>query len=565
MLNSPDWRVHGYHEPAQFMGASCPGGTNRRGTLRSEGRTPGRAARCWTASVYLRCWPATALLLMLVSMQGCRAPRETASVPFPQLIAAWDQVPEDPSEQVEREAVATVTNTEDLLPDDLLTLEECRKVAVLANPDIHAAQARLEGARARIAEARSRFFPLISFTHTSARTFHTPASRNRLNTALQPAQPVPTDIDTQSLAVTTLLNALRRPLFGFGKLQGNRNSFSEHSTSFTISWTIFDGFVREAQLLATEQLHRAVSKSLLDVERLITHAVDSAYYQVQLAGERIRIAEADAKFSEDQFNETQKLRGAGRATRADVDNFRVRVLAAKTDLAAAAGMRETGRVVLAELMGLPDVTLPDVLTLSPLKAETAEEMGVPEVERWIDRAMANRPDVLQLAAVVDAEAENVEAARGQYYPVLAVSGSWGFDSSSNFRYSVEDQSSAAGLELRWDLFTGGARHARVRAAESVKAEAAAALHRLKLAVHAEVRNAIIELANVQEQIRLQRQSLETALENRRIVQAAYLAGKETLTRLNEAQRDFIEAEANLALARIRLRQAWSDLNAAAAY
>jgi hypothetical protein len=35
-------------------------------------------------------------------------------------------------------------------------------------------------------------------------------------------------------------------------------------------------------------------------------------------------------------------------------------------------------------------------------------------------------------------------------------------------------------------------------------------------------------------------------------------------RLNQAQRDLIETDAGLALARIRLRQAWTDLRAAAA-
>ena len=74
--------------------------------------------------------------------------------------------------------------------------------------------------------------------------------------------------------------------------------------------------------------------------------------------------------------------------------------------------------------------------------------------------------------------------------------------------------------------------------------------------------AIIDLNDAQQQILLRRESLETARENRRIIQASYVAGKETLTRLNEAQRDYITADADLALARIRLRQAWSDLYAA---
>ena len=62
---------------------------------------------------------------------------------------------------------------------------------------------------------------------------------------------------------------------------------------------------------------------------------------------------------------------------------------------------------------------------------------------------------------------------------------------------------------------------------------------------------------------MQRLNLSSAEENRRIVEAAYGAGKASLERLNQAQRDFVETDAALAQARIRLRQAWSDLRAAA--
>jgi len=55
-----------------------------------------------------------------------------------------------------------------ILPDEILTLERARSVAVRANPNIHAAYARLESARARIVEAQSRYFPTVSFTHSMA-------------------------------------------------------------------------------------------------------------------------------------------------------------------------------------------------------------------------------------------------------------------------------------------------------------------------------------------------------------------------------------------------------------
>ena len=519
-------------------------------------------------SVHRQCpsarWMPIALLATSLT-PGCQAPLDSIPVVLDRHAEAVETLPdEQPSRLAPAGAQVALVRAEELLPDGVLKLETARSIAVRANPDVHAALARLEAARARIAEARARYFPTVAFTHTSVRTFHTPASRNRLNTLLQPAQPVPTDIDTQNLAVTTLLNAIRRPLFGLGKAKGNRNPFSEHSSALAATWVVFDGFVREAKLLSAKHLHSAAVQSLVDVERLIIQAVDIAYHQVQLAEERLRIARADEEFSREQLEETEKLHENERATKADVGNFRVRMLAAKANVTASMGLRDSGRVVLAELLGLSDVVLPPDYELSPLVEETEEDMAVPDVEVWVERAMANRPDLLQLEAVLKSNEENLRAAKGLYSPSVAVSGSWGFDRSSNLRYTYEDQSSAAAVELQWELYTGGARRAGIRAAESARAEAAAALNRLRLAVQAQTRRAVIDLADAQEQIRLQRENLETARENRRIVQAAYVAERETLTRLNEAQRDFIQADASLALARIRLRQAWSDLHAAAA-
>jgi outer membrane protein len=273
---------------------------------------------------------------------------------------------------------------------------------------------------------------------------------------------------------------------------------------------------------------------------------------------------ADEGFSREQLDETEKLRAEGRASKADVDNFRVRALGAKANVTAAIGARETGRVILAELMGLTCGTLPSDLNLSPLEEESEEEMASLGPELWIQRAKANRPDIQQLEFLLASDEEQVRSAKGYFMPTAAVSGSWGFDRSSTIRYTHEDQSAAAAFELRWDLFTGGARRARVRQAESTRAETAARLNRLRLAVQSQVRQAIIDLTDAQQQIVLRRETLETARENRRIVQAGYVAGKETLTRLNEAQRDFITADADLALARIRLRQAWTDLFTAVA-
>ncbi len=500
-------------------------------------------------------------------MGGCRGSLDGMAVMLERHRRAVAELPEEERENLmPYGAPVVMEEAEALLPAAVLDMEKARAIAIRANPDIHAAQARLESARARIAEIAARYYPTVMFTHTSTRTFHTPASRNRLNTLLQPQASVPTDTtDTegQSFAVTTLLDAISRPFLEYRELTGDTNPFSEHSTSLTASWTVFDGFVREAQLLASKHVNRASWAALRDAERLILQAVDRAYYQVQLAQEQIRIAEADVAFSKEQLEETEKLRAAGRKTAADVANFRVRMLAAQTNVTSAIGARDTGRVVLGELMGLPDAVLPPDLELVPLTDETEEEMRLPDPDDWVRRALASRPDLLQQEHLLGDKDEQVRAVQGLFLPTVAISGSWGFDHTGNLRYAPDDQSSAAVLEFRWELFTGGSRRAKLRQAQSARAEAMANLNHRRLAVQADVRQAIIDLKNAQEQIRLQRENVVTAQESRRVVQAGYVAGKETLNRLNETQRDYTAAEVDLVRARIQLRRAWSDLNAAA--
>jgi len=502
------------------------------------------------------------LCLAAFLLGGCEKPIDSLQVVLDRHARAVARLPEEQQEKLlPYGSPLTGENITALLPPDVLSLERAHAIAVRGNPDVHAAQARMESAAARIDEARSQYFPSISFSQSDTRIFQVPSSRTKLASAAQPSLVLPAGLDRNTIALTTLVNALSS--FG-GSYSGTANAFSEHFTGFSATWSIFDGFVREANILAAKHLHAATRYSLLDVQRLIIRSVDAAYYQIQLAEEQLRIANATKAFNQEQYEETRKLQSAGRATVADVDNFRVRVTAAQAEVESAQGMIETGRVVLAELMGMPIVELPPALQLTPLTNESENEMTEPQAGPFLEKALRDRMDVLQLAEILQSEEELVRRAKSTYNPTILGSASWGFDRTSNMHYSEDDQSSAAGIELRWEIFSGGRRDAQVRTAEGNRAEAAANLNKMRLSVQSEVRKAIIDVTRAQAQIRLQRENLQTAHENRRIIQAGYLAGRENLNRLNEAQRDFIRTDADLALARIRLRQAWSDLHAAAA-
>jgi outer membrane protein TolC len=216
-------------------------------------------------------------------------------------------------------------------------------------------------------------------------------------------------------------------------------------------------------------------------------------------------------------------------------------------------------------MGLPGARLPEQVQLAQLSTETESEMAAPDVDAWITRATDLRPDLAEADYMLKARAENILLAKGQFGPELVMQGAWGFERLDNLNYADEDQSSAVGVELRWPIFTGGFRTSQLRRARAQWWEARERLRKKRLEISSQVRRARVNVVNAQEQVRLQRMNLASAIENRRIVQKEYAAGKTSLVRLNEAQRDRIGTEVDLARARIRLRLAWSKLYSAAGY
>ncbi len=502
-------------------------------------------------------------ILLIAMLAGCSTPKEVIDSIVWRQRAVVSNLPEaERARMITPAQPITTPPAAELADVTVLDLRQARQLALKTNPDIHAARARLESALASIDEARSYFSPQLGFFHNSSRTFQTPVRRTRITSPLTSVPDTPQLPENPTLAdyITAYANYLQnRPSIS----SGNTNSYSDHTTTFSASWTVFDGLAREARLSASKNSFLATAMSLADAQRLLVQAVDQAYYQVQLGTERLRIAKSDEEFSRKQLADAKRRFEAKKITKASVLNFEVRVRAAQANIVAAIGLRNTGRVVLAQLLALPQAQLPERIELAPLVEEEEKELETPTVEYWIDLALNSRPDLAQARHIRNAQADNINLVRSRFSPELVLSGSWGFENIANVAYSNSDQASAVALELRWQLFTGGYRTSQLRQARAEWWKATADLESKRLEVCSETRQAIVDLINAQEQVILQRLNLKSAFENRSLVEAEYESGKATLVRLNEAQRDYIQTEVDLSEARIQLRQAWTDLRAAA--
>jgi len=240
-------------------------------------------------------------------------------------------------------------------------------------------------------------------------------------------------------------------------------------------------------------------------------------------------------------------------------NFEVRLRAARAALLAAQRDYEIARVSLATLMGIPDAQLPEDTAVARLASEAPEDMALPVAEAMIQDAMTCRPDLVLSRYSTKRTQATIGQRRSAYYPQVAVFASRDASRSEDSHFDGDDVASTVGLSVSLDLFTGGRNRAAVAEAKYAHQEALHQLEDTELAAVSEVRQALADLHTAQEQLILQRTTAEYVEKNRDLVEKEYKAGQGALTRLNQAQRDLTEAQAQLALARVSLRQAWHTL------
>lgn len=516
-------------------------------------------------------------LLVLVTLSLCDRPGAEE-------LAAVEALPaiEQPAESPESVEVQPVESAEETMnePDVetaidvplVLDLRAAQQIALEKNPNLFAAAARVDQARARVRQARSLYFPKLDAEFSAAHT-HLPS--NTVNAAKDQALFSPLTSSLRASIPQALFDtgqsggiegALFSSLAGFYSGLQSRGSIEEsvesYQASLTASYILFDGFSRRfTNAMArfgreeSEAAHREAARLLLD-------AVAQSYYGVQLAREGVAIARADESFNERLLKEARLRKERGTGSKSDVLNFEVALRAAQFSRIRSEGQERVARVALAALMGLSEARLGDEITLAPLPDEAPEDLQLPDVEAQISVAMSLRPDVQQGEFQVSRIEAQLGERRSTYYPQVRTFASQNAKASDNGRFEQDDFGATVGVNVTYGLFAGGRNRASVAEARHQLEEAEYLLEALRLGAAQDIRESGIDLQTAQESLALQRTTAEFVNTNRDLVEKEYEAGQGSLARLNQAQRDLVEAEARLALARVALYSAWHALQTA---
>jgi outer membrane protein TolC len=415
---------------------------------------------------------------------------------------------------------------------EVLDLATATRFALASNPSLEAAQARVLQASQIVKQAQAPYWPQVDASAGAARV---DMAENEFRSQ-------------QALAQF------------FGSSRSNPEDY--YNAGVAASWLVFDGFARKFRLAGARYGEQATAAARDDARRLLLSAVAFAFLQAQLAQENVAIAKADEAFNQRLLTESRLRYDVGTGALSDVLNFQIRGNSALSRRI----QEETGYrrwlISLAALMGVPAGRLPETMHLAALAPTSDQELAVPQRSEQVETALRLRPDLQRGDWSVRQAEAVVKVARAGYFPTVSLLGTFEGQRPEDMDFEGDDFGNSVGVGLNWNIFAGGLTRARHGEAKARLYETEMVLEDAKVQVASEVQGITEQINNAQEQLQLQETNTQLVQQQRDLVEKEYKAGVGSLVRLNEAQRDLIVAQAQLALARVALRFSWYDLQTA---
>jgi outer membrane protein len=333
-----------------------------------------------------------------------------------------------------------------------------------------------------------------------------------------------------------------------------RHTTGDFEVALNLNYTIFDFGARAGRINAAKAEALAANFAFNDSHRNVIYRVEQAYYQLLNAAGQEEAARANLSNAQAVQQAAEERLNNGLATLPDVLEARSATAQAQYELQAVLGSEEIAHGNLATALG----TIPQTaVSVQPLRELTIPNTIDDSVNSAMDRALAQRPDLLQRVADVQAAKGRVKEAHAAYYPSLNFTAS----PTAESLYGLQQQlpwGQTAGLaggmafKLNWTVFDGGARKNRLAQAEANVHEAEAQVHVSRDQIANEVWAAYSDLNTALRQREAATALLEAAGRSYDAALESYNYGLRNLLDVTAAQRTLAQARSTDVLARTQV-------------
>ena len=391
----------------------------------------------------------------------------------------------------------------------VLTLEKSIEIALSQNPYHLASEERVAAASSQVRAAAANFFPTIE-----AQGLHT------LDEKLfelefpsfipgEPPERVAIDFtkDYQfSLSVSLPLFTGGRLISGFKQAKYNLNSAKE-SVRLSQQVTVFNA--------------------------------KRAFYGYLLAEEFVRVAEEAVEVAEKQLKNVQNMYEVGMVSKYDLLSTEVRLANLKPELIKARNNRKIAELGLKNLLGM------DLSQDVEIKGSMPSEFIEPNMEKCIEKALLNRPELYQLKYQKQVGGEMLKMARAAYLPTVALGATYNFWADKfDFHKDTWANYYAINLVVSLPLFSGFSKSAQVAQSKAMLREVELTQRGLEDMVKLEVRQAVLKVMDAKESFLSQEKNVDQAKESLRIAELNYSEGLATTLDVSSAQAALTRARMN---------------------
>ena len=322
-------------------------------------------------------------------------------------------------------------------PGKSYSLVELIDMAESVNPETRIAWEGARQAAIKVGLVETEYFPMLTLS------------------ALGGYQSVPIPV-SQSLASSGFYRADFEEILPTLKLQWLLLDFGRRGSSWDAA--------RQSLMASNLIFNRRHQEVIFNVQRAF-FGLTSLLAKISVAQSSIDSARAVRESAEAQARN-------GLATVSEVSLARQQEAQAAFDLEDVLASERDAQVALAESIGIPPTTPIRVKDFSALPPPMALEESVDKV---IDQALVNRPDLIAKVAVLRAKEAEIRKARAAYYPTLSLASDAGVlagrtrisgTNGINGSFNTSEPSYGVGLALEWKIFEGGAKRRRVELAEA---------------------------------------------------------------------------------------------------
>ncbi len=396
---------------------------------------------------------------------------------------------------------------------EVLTLPLAVELALRTNPLTRASASSREIAEAQIAEARAGRLPLVQVSETFSNGNNPVFVFGSL---LEQARFTP-----QNFSLPLLNNPDPLTNFRFG---------------VTVKAPLFDQWQAATRIKRARLARQQADAQTSQVEQHVRFETLRGFYGLLLAlekklvaGDAVRLAEADVKLSRDRVE-------AGTAVASDQLAAEVQLAESQQQVIETESEVMTAEAALNTALGLP------LNTRRQLDGDLRErQFEIGRQEELIGLAIENRPDLIRSGLIATSSEVQARGARNEYLPRVDFLGTAGA-SRNNWINGSTDY--LIGVSVTFNLFDAG-RNARIAQARASASLAASEQQHLINQISLEVVRAYQHYVSARERLKVAERIISQASEGLRIVKDRYQEGLTTIT-------EVLRSETTLTRARLSL-------------